>query len=159
MVYEEWRYCLCPWCCLDTVREVTVHTKVLDLVQHQGLNCVVLTKGTTSRGWGEWLLPLSEWFSLMTHHALNSVCSTDYTCIFLRDFLLMPISISIILCRVSLVAQLVKNLPAVWETWLRSLGWEDPLEKGKATHSSILARRMGLQRVGHDWVTFTFSLM
>ena len=40
---------------------------------------------------------------------------------------------------VSLVAQLVKNLPAMWETWVRSLGWEDPLEKGKATHSSILA--------------------
>ena len=38
----------------------------------------------------------------------------------------------------SLVAQLVKNLPAMWETWVRSLGWEDPLEKGKATHSSIL---------------------
>ena len=38
-----------------------------------------------------------------------------------------------------LVAQLVKNLPAVWETWVRSLGWEDPLEKEKATHSSILA--------------------
>ena len=39
----------------------------------------------------------------------------------------------------SLVAQLVKNLPAMWETWVRSLNWEDPLEKGKATHSSILA--------------------
>ena len=39
----------------------------------------------------------------------------------------------------SLVAQLVKNLPAMQETWVRSLGWEDPLEKGKATHSSILA--------------------
>ena len=39
----------------------------------------------------------------------------------------------------SLVAQLVKNPPAMWETWIRSLGWEDPLEKGKATHSSILA--------------------
>ena len=39
------------------------------------------------------------------------------------------------------VAQLVKNLPAMWETWLQSLGWEDPLEKGKATHSSILAWR------------------
>ena len=41
----------------------------------------------------------------------------------------------------SLVAQLVKNLPAMWETWVRSLGWEDPLEKGKAIHSSILAWR------------------
>ena len=38
----------------------------------------------------------------------------------------------------SLVAQLVKNPPAVWVTWDRSLGWEDPLEKGKATHFSIL---------------------
>ena len=56
----------------------------------------------------------------------------------------------------SLVAQLVKNLPAKWETWVQSLGWEDPLEKGKATHSSILAWRipwtvkfMGSKRVGH----------
>ena len=39
----------------------------------------------------------------------------------------------------SLVAHLVKNLPAMRETWVRSLGWEDPLEKGRATHSSILA--------------------
>ena len=56
----------------------------------------------------------------------------------------------------SLVAQLVKNPPAIRETWVPSLGWEDPLEKGKATHSSILAWRipwamsMGAQRVGHD---------
>ena len=42
----------------------------------------------------------------------------------------------------SLVAQLVKNLPTMWETWVRSLGWEDPLEKGKATHSSTLAWRI-----------------
>ena len=41
-----------------------------------------------------------------------------------------------------LVAQLVKNLPAMQETWARCLGWEDPLEKGKATHSSILAGRI-----------------
>src|SRR5574337_1184238 len=44
--------------------------------------------------------------------------------------------------RASLVAQLVKNPPAMWETWVRSLGWEDPLEKGKATHYSILAWRI-----------------
>ena len=41
-----------------------------------------------------------------------------------------------------LVAQLVKNLPAMRETWVQSLSWEDPLEKGKATHSSILAWRI-----------------
>ena len=62
----------------------------------------------------------------------------------------------------SLVAQLVKNQPAMWETWVQSPGWEDPLDQGKATHSSILAWRipwteepgrlqsMGSQRVGHD---------
>ena len=42
----------------------------------------------------------------------------------------------------SLVVQLVKNPPAMWETWVWSLGWEDPLEKGKATHCSILAWRI-----------------
>ena len=52
----------------------------------------------------------------------------------------------------SLVVQLVKNLPAMWETWIWSLGWEDTLEKGKATHSSIFGLEnsidsMGLQRI------------
>ena len=42
----------------------------------------------------------------------------------------------------SLVAQLVKNPPAMLETWVQSVGWEDPLEEGKATHSSVLAWRM-----------------
>ena len=60
----------------------------------------------------------------------------------------------------SMLAQLVKNPPAMWETWVWSLGWEDPPEKGKATHSSILAWRipwtvwsMGLQRVRQDRAT------
>ena len=60
------------------------------------------------------------------------------------------------------MAQKVKNPPAMWETWVQSLGGEDPLEKGMATHSSILAWRipwteepgglqsMGSQRGGHD---------
>ena len=62
------------------------------------------------------------------------------------------------------MAQLVKNLPAMWETWVQSLGWDDALEKGKATHSSILDWRipqtlksMGSQKVGHNWATFTFT--
>ena len=56
-----------------------------------------------------------------------------------------------------LLAQLVKNPSAMWETWVQSLGWEDPWEKEKAAHSSLLASRIpwtiqsiGLQRVGHD---------
>ena len=60
------------------------------------------------------------------------------------------------------MTQMVKNLPAMQEIWIRPLDWEDPLKKGMATHSSILAWRipwteepgglqsMGLQRVGHD---------
>ena len=65
----------------------------------------------------------------------------------------------------SLVAQMVKCLPAMWGTWVRSLVWEDLLEKEMATYSSTLAWKilwteepdrlpsMGSQRVGHDWVT------
>ena len=60
------------------------------------------------------------------------------------------------------MTQTVNNLPAMWETWVQSLGWDNPLEEGMATHSSILAweilwteepgwlQSMGLQRVGHD---------
>ena len=52
----------------------------------------------------------------------------------------------------SLVVQKVKDLPAMWETWVRSLGWEDPLEEGMATHSSILAWRIPMDR-GTWWAT------
>ena len=45
-----------------------------------------------------------------------------------------------------LVAHLVNNPPAMWETWVRSLGWEDPLEESMATHSSILAWRIPMDR-------------
>ena len=62
----------------------------------------------------------------------------------------------------SLVAQLVKNLPAIQETWVRSLGWEDPLEKGKGIHSSILAWRIHIVcGVAKSWTRlsdFTFTL-
>ena len=63
---------------------------------------------------------------------------------------------------ISLMAEMVKNLPAMQETWARSLGWDDPLEKEMAIHSGILAWRIpwteepgglqsvGLQRVRHD---------
>ena len=46
----------------------------------------------------------------------------------------------------SLVAQIVKNPPAMWDTWVKSLGWEDPLEEGMATHSSIVAWRIPVDR-------------
>ena len=52
----------------------------------------------------------------------------------------------------SLVTQMVKNLPARWETWVCSLDWEDPLEEGMATHSSIFAWRIPMDR-GAWWAT------
>ena len=52
--------------------------------------------------------------------------------------------------RAPLVAQTVKNPPAMWETWAQSLGWEDPLEEGMATHSNILAWRIPMAR-GAFW--------
>jgi len=73
--------------------------------------------------------------------------------------------------RASLVAHLIKNLPAVQETWVSPLGWEDPLEEGVATHSSILAWRIPwteepgglqsfrMQRVGLNGATNTFIFM
>ena len=77
------------------------------------------------------------------------------------------------LCPVSrlIAAPTVKSLPAMWETWVQSLGQEDPLEKEKITHCSILAwkipwteepgdlQSMGSQRVGHHWVTNTHSTL
>ena len=67
---------------------------------------------------------------------------------------------------VSLVVQLVKNPCTMWETWVWSLGWEDPLKKGTVTLSSILTWRipwtvsyMGSQREGYNWVTFSSSIL
>ena len=90
-------------------------------------------------------------------------CSSDFSIlvIFLNVFSLLWPGIEPGL----LVAQTVKRLPAVQETRVRSLGWEDPLEKEMATHSSTLAwkipwteepcrlQSMASQRVGHDWAT------
>ena len=58
----------------------------------------------------------------------------------------------------SLVAQLVKNPPAMQETWVQSPGWEDPLEKGKATHSSILAREIKMLNAFIKCLKSTFWL-
>ena len=105
-----------------------------------------------------WVTCITSWVTLLLEWCyLNTLF---YTLVF-AHFHIWPGFI-----RDSLVAETIKNLPAMWKTWVRSLGWEDPLEKGITIHSSIPAWRipwtrgagglqqfMGLQRVGHDWET------
>ena len=98
-------------------------------------------------------------------HKLHIEQNKIYLFIYLKKFFKAAISCK----RASLVAQMVKNLPAMWKTRVQSLGWEDLLEKGMASHCSILAWRilwteepgglhpMRLQTVGYDWGT-TLSL-
>ena len=103
------------------------------------------------------------------HIWLNRILedSSTYFCIQLICFCLRNMKFWPHMDMASLVAQMVNNLPIMQETWVQSLDQEDPLEKGMATHSSILAWRipwteepgglqsMGLQRVRHDWATNT----
>ena len=86
-----------------------------------------------------------------------------------RDITL-PAKVHLVKAMASLVAQRLKHLPPLWETWVRSLGREDPLEKEMVAHSSILAWRIpwteepgrlqstGSQRVRHDWTSLHFMV-
>ena len=88
-------------------------------------------------------------------------------CIYLKTFKLsFKVNLIYIYTRASLVTQMMKNLPAIRETWVRFLGWECPLEESMSTHSSVLAWRIPMDRerslvgyspwghrVGHDWET------
>ena len=129
----------------------------------------------TQTGWDHW--PFSwacvngQWMTFWCQGAKNPALRSCESCHILKCFL-WSLILRCNLHRTStspfLMAQMVKNLPAMQETWIRSLGWEDPLEKGTAIHSSILAWRipwaqepgglqsMGLQKDGHNWATFHF---
>ena len=103
-------------------------------------------------------LPSFQWLVRMTHRTQGNIysCLLVYWKGYSKGW-------------ASLMTQMVKNLLAMRETWLWSLGWKDPLEKRMSTLSSTLAWRiqwteepgglqsMGLQRVGPDWVTFSLS--
>ena len=114
--------------------------------------------------WIHWWVLLNSWWTL-----LNSLMSSN-------SFLMMSLELSMenmssadsdnFTSSFSIwILLFLSDYSAMWETWVRSLGWEDPLEKGKASHSSILAWRiagtlqsMGAHRVGYDGMTFTFTL-
>ena len=96
------------------------------------------------------------------HIYIYVVCTYRGVCVYLYMYIyinynflkcyIMYTLIYLIYIGASLVAQRVKSLPAMWETQVRSLGQEDPLEKEMATHSSILARRIPVDR-GAWWAT------
>ena len=123
---------------------------------------------------GCFVLPLCSFLlPVFTSHAIWWLSLVLYLDSFLISFCVFAIGFCFVFTmrltynnlQVSHVAQLVKNLPAVQETWVRSLGWEDPLEKEMETHSSILVwkiswqeepgglQSMGSKRVGHNWAT------
>ena len=99
------------------------------------------------------------------YHDVHARLSYIYIHIYIQDYLWKDFLNKWMTVTHTLVAQRVKHLPAVRETQVQSLGWEDPLEKEMATHSSTLAWKipqteepgrlqpMGSQRVGHDWAT------
>ena len=152
-------------------------------VQSMGLQRVGHNWACTHKVNKTWTALLSLCYSFWYLHACilvsleekwgreSNICCVFATCQTLY-LLMILFSVHSILFRVSLVAWLVKNLPVMRDTWVRSLGWEDTLEKGMATHPSILAWRitgteepgrlqsMRLKRVGHSWApsTFTFSV-
>ena len=113
---------------------------------------------------------LQPLFSLMLCRNFSQCRSfqTAFSVLWHNSIRLFDLNWSTHIIGASLVAQRIKHLPAMQETWVQSLGWEDPLEKEIATHSSILAWRihgqgslegyspcMESQRVRHNWVTFT----
>ena len=127
------------------------------ILQYSGLensmDCIV---HEVAKSWTR----LSDFLFYFPYHKINpfNMCSSVTFSIFTR------------LCNQGFsVAQMVKNLPTMWETWVWYLGWEDPLEEGMVTHASILAWRipwtkepdklqsLGSQRVRHDWVTDTHT--
>ena len=108
------------------------------------------------------LLSTFLWKSPLQHHNLDPHEKVFHPGPFCLASWFTDPHFTIGLCRVSQVAQMINSLPAMQETWVGSLGWEDPLEKEMAPHSSVLARRvlwteeagglwsLGSQRVGHD---------
>ena len=126
---------------------------------------------------GSWFITFSDSASVCTgqkQFGFQMLFESCFECIANRHFFKASYNSKGYVCHLlissdiiwtSLVAHRLKHLPAMWETWVRSLGREDPLEKEMATHSSILGWRIpwtkeasklqstGSQRVGHDWAT------
>ena len=132
----------------------------------------ILEEGRDGQDYIMWAVPNR---AVLVHFGLEFPCCLWFLLFMPYNFLPIDFDVHILnhdvyypSHRASLVAQMVKTLPAMQETWVLSLSQEDPLEKEMATHSSILAWKtpwtekpgglpsMGSQRVGHNWVTNTW---
>ena len=113
--------------------EICSFSLSLQIYGHKVIHCIFL------------LVYLLFSFLVSCPYRMNHLWTRDN---FFRKFLITQYVIrsGLVFRRASLVAQLVKNLPVMWETWVRSLVWEDPQGEGTATRSSILAWRITLDR-------------
>ena len=126
--------------------------------------------------WGDLWRVVMNWYA---YRSIGPVCHRRRSFLYSGDWFgiaskncrpSLLSSLKYLFNRACLVAQTVKNLPAMQETWVRPMGWEDPLEKGMATHSRIFAWRIawteepsrlqskGSQRVRHNWAPDTLSI-
>ena len=136
----------CPITCTCHLEEFYVTVVIRDVQMFKDYRSYIIKSATLSK-----MNP-----PLVTQGSFMEEKETNYLCVPCGTLSLSPVR------RASSASQMVTNLPAVWETWVRSLDWEDPLKKGMGTHSSILAWRiqwveepdrlqsMGLQRVRHN---------
>ena len=157
---------LCPTLCdpMDYTVHGILQARILEWVafpfsrgssQPRDRTQVSCIAGVSFTSWATWKQP--AWGNvLFTNWEANRHCSWELWHPFWNGvFIFYPLT------RASLVVQLVKNLLAMQKTWVQSLGWEDPLEKGKATHSSILAWRVPWT-VAKSWTwlsDFHFTLL
>ena len=142
------QFCLTLWYSMDcSPPGSSVHgilqARTLEWIARNDLQGIFLTQGSNLRLYVPCIGRLASLSKLVPPGKLQKAASFAYNA--------------------SVVVHLVKNPPAMWETWVQSLGWEDPLKKGMVTHSSILAwnsmDRMGSQRAGHNWATFTLHTL
>ena len=116
----------CPITCSCHLEEFYVTVVIRDVQMFKDYRSYIIKSATLSK-----MNP-----PLVTQGSFMEEKQTNYLCVPCGTLSLSPVR------RASSASQMVTNLPAVWETWVRSLDWEDPLKKGMGTHSSILAWRI-----------------
>ena len=158
---QGWNPCLLHWQVDSSPLSHRVGPRHLYFLTFpQRLKCSVGGVNPCLVPWTSWLHGECITFWMLSEGLINGVTELSY---------LLTFEILLFFQRISLVAQMIKKLPTMQESWVQSLDQEDPLEKGMVTHFSILVwkipwteesgglQSMGSQKVGHNWVTNTFT--